>query len=169
MHGSMPRRQPRNAASCLAIMMTSLAVGCGGGGGEKTVTVRSTDTTTTTTSASTPGDLVRLLVACLNRAGANARISEERPPNDQANFQPMVHAVGYLDAVDAWRSTGGYYIWVYHTHAQAEAAIRAQQASDTREGYAGLNKDLRAFENLAVGPRRWRSYARAKPKRSPTA
>jgi hypothetical protein len=67
-------------------------------------------------------------------------------------FQPMVHAAGYQEAVDAWRSTGGYYIWIYRTHAEAQAAIKAQKASDAEEGMAGLNKDLQAFENLAVGP-----------------
>jgi hypothetical protein len=134
----------------LAILLTLLLAGCGGGGGEKKVTrTTGTSATTATTGSSDP---VTPLVDCLNKAGADAHTSEQRPAGDQQLYQPMVHAAGYVDAVDAWRSTGGYYIWVYRTHAQAQAAIKAQQASDATQGEAGLNNDLRAFENLAVGP-----------------
>jgi hypothetical protein len=136
-------RRPSTAASYRLAPL--LVVGCGGG--TKTVTVPATGAPTTATS-----DLVTPLVACLDKSGANTKTSEQRPPNDQENYQPMVHANGYVDALDPWRATGGYYIWIYRTHGQAQAAIKAQQADDAQTGYAGLNKDLRAFENLAVGP-----------------
>jgi hypothetical protein len=97
--------------------------------------------------------LVERFVACLERAGADPHTSDERPPSDDVYFKAMTRSEGFLESIDAWRAEGtGFYMKVYRSHAQAQAAIDAQHRADVKEGQAGINADLTAKANVAVQP-----------------
>ena len=93
------------------------------------------------------------LVACLDAAGADVHTSDERPADDDVNFKAMTSAEGFLESADAWRAEGtGFYLKVYDSSEHAEAAIDAQQRSDVKEGYPGINASLDAKANVATHP-----------------
>jgi hypothetical protein len=134
-----------------------VAGGCGGGSGDKPQQRAEPKPAAAPAAPAAPTDrtVAKLepLVRCLSEAGGDVHLSSQRPKDDSINYRTMTRAAGFQDLMDVWRSSGdGFYLLVYDSYDHAVAAISAQRDKDNEDGYTGINADMRAEGNVAVGP-----------------